>query len=132
MSIPNSTDGSASWLGLWVLKSLRSMSHGQSVCRGLAMRASSESASSIRNSASSNSLMAIVRSSMAGSNKARRILEERSDVALVTGRRRERFPEQSIYNRLADLEWDTPVGEIDTSHGDVMVRVDAFRQDRGV
>jgi GT2 family glycosyltransferase len=60
--------------------------------------------------------------------KARRILEERSDVALVTGRRRERFPEQSIYNRLADLEWDTPVGEIDTSHGDVMVRVDAFRQ----
>ena len=47
---------------------------------------------------------------------------------LVSGRRRERFPDQSIYNRLADLEWDMPVGEIKGSHGDIMVRAEAFRQ----
>jgi GT2 family glycosyltransferase len=57
-----------------------------------------------------------------------RVLEERPDVGLVTGRRRERFPERSSYNRLADLEWDMPIGEIDGSHGDIMVRVDAFRE----
>jgi GT2 family glycosyltransferase len=57
-----------------------------------------------------------------------RFLEERLDVALVTGRRRERFPERSIYNRLADIEWDAPAGEIKSTHGDVMVRAEAFRQ----
>ncbi len=63
--------------------------------------------------------------------KGMRVLEERPEVGLVTGRRRERHPEQSGYNRLADLEWDMPIGEIDGSHGDVMVRVDAFRQAGG-
>jgi GT2 family glycosyltransferase len=62
-------------------------------------------------------------------DRALRVFEERPDVALVTGRRRERHPDLSAYNRLADIEWDAPVGEeIRGSHGDVMVRVDAFRQ----
>jgi GT2 family glycosyltransferase len=61
-------------------------------------------------------------------DRARRVLEERPDVALVTGHRRERFPEQSIYNRLADIEWNMPVGEVKGSHGDIMVRVEPFRQ----
>jgi GT2 family glycosyltransferase len=56
-----------------------------------------------------------------------RILEDRPEVALVTGRRRERFPERSVYNRLADLEWDMPIGPIKGSHGDIMVRAEAFR-----
>ncbi len=60
--------------------------------------------------------------------RALRVLEERPDVALVSGRRRERFRERSIYNRLADLEWDLPVGEIKGAHGDMMVRAKAFRQ----
>jgi cellulose synthase/poly-beta-1,6-N-acetylglucosamine synthase-like glycosyltransferase len=60
--------------------------------------------------------------------RAYRVLQERPDVALVTGRRRERFPERSTYNRLADLEWDMPLGEIEGSHGDIMVRAEAFRQ----
>jgi GT2 family glycosyltransferase len=42
---------------------------------------------------------------------ARAFLDERPDVAVVCGRRRERFPEASIYNGLVDQEWDTPVGE---------------------
>src|SRR5262249_1184135 len=59
--------------------------------------------------------------------RAGRVLEGRPDVALVTGRRRERFPERSIYNHLADLEWDMPLGEIAGSHGDILVRAEAFR-----
>ena len=39
--------------------------------------------------------------------QAIRTLEEHPDVAVVCGRRRERFPEHTVYNRLADLEWDT-------------------------
>jgi GT2 family glycosyltransferase len=64
-------------------------------------------------------------------DKGLHVLHERPDVALVTGRRRERFPEKSIYNRLADIEWDMPLGEIKGSHGDIMVRADAFRQTGG-
>lgn len=60
--------------------------------------------------------------------QAVRVLDGRPEVGLVTGRRRERFPEASCYNRLADLEWDMPVGEATGSHGDIMVRADAFRQ----
>lgn len=53
-------------------------------------------------------------------------LAEHLDVAVVCGRRRERFPEFSIYNRLCDLEWDTPVGSISACGGDAMMRVAAF------
>ena len=55
-------------------------------------------------------------------------LKNRPDVAIVTGRRRERFCEQSIYNRLADIEWDSPVGEVKYCGGDAMIRVEAFKQ----
>jgi GT2 family glycosyltransferase len=61
-------------------------------------------------------------------DRARHVLDERPDVALVTGRRRERFAEKSIYNRMADIEWNMPVGEIKGSHGDIMIRVEPFRQ----
>ena len=55
-------------------------------------------------------------------------IENRPDVAIVGGRRRERFPMQSIYNRLADIEWDSPIGEVKYCGGDALVRVEAFRQ----
>jgi GT2 family glycosyltransferase len=61
-------------------------------------------------------------------DRGRQYLEEHPGVALVAGRRRERYPERSIYNRLADIEWDLPVGEIELSHGDMMVRADAFQK----
>ena len=60
-------------------------------------------------------------------DRARRELDARPEVAVVCGRRRERHREASIYNRLADLEWDTPVGEALSCGGDAMMRVDAFR-----
>jgi len=50
----------------------------------------------------------------------------RKDVAIVCGRRRERHPAASVYNRLCDLEWDTPVGETLACGGDALVRVEAF------
>lgn len=59
------------------------------------------------------------------------VLRDRADLAVVCGRRRERFPDQSIYNRLCDLEWDTPVGEASACGGDAMMRVSAFQQVNG-
>jgi GT2 family glycosyltransferase len=48
--------------------------------------------------------------------------------AVVCGRRRERYPGGSIYNRLCDIEWDTPVGPTGACGGDSMMRVVAFRE----
>jgi GT2 family glycosyltransferase len=51
------------------------------------------------------------------------------DMAAVCGRRRERFPEKSIYNMLCDLEWaDQAPGEATACGGDVLMRVESFRQ----
>lgn len=58
---------------------------------------------------------------------AHRTLRERRELAVVCGRRRERYPEASIYNRAIDVEWDTPVGDADACGGDAMMRVEAFR-----
>jgi GT2 family glycosyltransferase len=59
---------------------------------------------------------------------AARELEMAPQLAVVCGRRRERFREHSTYNRLCDIEWDTPVGEAKACGGDAMMRVSAFRQ----
>ncbi|WP_353258815.1 glycosyltransferase family 2 protein [Prochlorothrix hollandica] len=47
-------------------------------------------------------------------------------VAIVCGRRRERYPQATPYNRLADLEWDTPIGETQACGGDALIRVAAL------
>ena len=49
-------------------------------------------------------------------------------LAVVCGRRRERHPEASLYNRLCDLEWDTPVGEALACGGDFLARAAALAQ----
>ncbi|MDZ4310145.1 MAG: glycosyltransferase [Cypionkella sp.] len=46
---------------------------------------------------------------------------------VVCGRRRERFPEASVYNRLADVEWDTPVGQALACGGDALMRFAAVQ-----
>ena len=49
-------------------------------------------------------------------------------LAVVCGRRRERYPEASPYNKLCDIEWDTPIGEAKACGGDAMMRVAALKQ----
>ena len=49
-------------------------------------------------------------------------------LAVVCGRRRERLPDASPYNRLADMEWNTLVGEASACGGDALMRVAAIRQ----
>ncbi|MBP8185337.1 MAG: glycosyltransferase family 2 protein [Pseudomonas sp.] len=58
--------------------------------------------------------------------QAQAFLDEHPAVAVVCGRRRERFPQRSIYNLLCDLEWDTPIGEAQACGGDALMRADAF------
>lgn len=57
---------------------------------------------------------------------AQAFLADQPQVAVVCGRRRERFPQRSVYNLLCDLEWDTPIGEAKACGGDALMRVDAF------
>ncbi|MGO9466434.1 MAG: glycosyltransferase [Isosphaeraceae bacterium] len=59
------------------------------------------------------------------------VIESQPDIAVVCGRRRERFPERSVYNRLADLEWDSPLGAAKACGGDSLMRAAAFRQVNG-
>lgn len=58
-------------------------------------------------------------------------LQQNPQVVAVSGRLRERFPEKSLYNRLADLEWDRPVGETKSCGGVAMMRVEAVRRAGG-
>ncbi|MHC8320941.1 glycosyltransferase family 2 protein [Pseudomonas sp. GB2N2] len=58
--------------------------------------------------------------------RAQAFLDAQPQVAVVCGRRRERFPEHSIYNLMCDIEWNTPVGEAKACGGDALMRADAF------
>jgi GT2 family glycosyltransferase len=53
-------------------------------------------------------------------------LKGEATLAVVFGRRRERSRNATPYNRLCDLEWDVPVGEVEACGGDAMMRVAAF------
>jgi GT2 family glycosyltransferase len=57
---------------------------------------------------------------------ARDFLGAHPRAAVACGRRRERFPEASAYNRLCDHEWDTPVGRATACGGDATMRMDAL------
>jgi hypothetical protein len=55
-----------------------------------------------------------------------------ASVAAVWGRRRELHPEQSVYNRVCDVEWgQEPPGETQVFGGDVLVRVSAVHDAGG-
>jgi glycosyltransferase involved in cell wall biosynthesis len=63
---------------------------------------------------------------------ARQFLDQHSDVAVVSGLRRERFPEKSIYNLLIDIEWrEYPFGDVKMCGGDALIRISAFHQVKG-
>jgi glycosyltransferase involved in cell wall biosynthesis len=53
-------------------------------------------------------------------------LSTHQQVCAVFGRRRERYPERSVYNWLCDREWDVPIGDAKSCGGDVMMRVSAL------
>jgi GT2 family glycosyltransferase len=59
---------------------------------------------------------------------ARAFLDTHPDVAIVAGRLRERFPEASIWNRLADAEWDTATGETEAVGGIAVLRFAAISE----
>jgi len=63
--------------------------------------------------------------------RAQQELDTRPEIVVVCGRRRERFPEATLYNRLCDIEWNTPVGETKACGGDAMMRVSALRAVNG-
>ena len=52
--------------------------------------------------------------------------ETQPHIAAVCGRRRERYPDVSLYNRMCDEEWNTPTGQADACGGDALIRVRAF------
>ncbi|MFT3731278.1 MAG: glycosyltransferase family 2 protein [Hyphomicrobium sp.] len=53
-------------------------------------------------------------------------LKAHADVGAVAGRRRERYPERSVYNWLCDREWDTACGETRAVGGDSVMRMAAI------
>lgn len=63
--------------------------------------------------------------------KAAAAMEGNPQLAAVCGRRRERFPEASPYNQLAEMEWNTPVGIADACGGDALIRVEALKAVNG-
>jgi GT2 family glycosyltransferase len=49
-------------------------------------------------------------------------LQRSPRVAVVWGHRRERFPQQSVYNRVLDLDWVYPPGDSEFCGGDALFR----------
>jgi GT2 family glycosyltransferase len=58
-------------------------------------------------------------------------LARAADVGIVCGRLRERHPEASRYNRLCDIEWDTPEGDVAACGGIFLARAAAFAEAGG-
>lgn len=54
-------------------------------------------------------------------------LTNNNKAAVVCGRRRERFPDKSVYNMLCDIEWETPIGQTLSCGGDSVMRLQAFK-----
>ena len=60
--------------------------------------------------------------------KAVSFLDESKDVAVVCGFLHEQYPEKTVYNRICDIEWRGPVGEIKACGGIFVVRSDVYRR----
>ncbi len=64
-------------------------------------------------------------------DQALAFIEKKNDIAVVCGRRKEIYPENSIYNMLCDIEWNTPVGEAKACGGDALMRIQALQSVNG-
>ena len=49
-------------------------------------------------------------------------MQAHPQAVVVAGRRRERFPQASVWNRLCDREWNTPIGPALACGGDALMR----------
>lgn len=58
-------------------------------------------------------------------------LNQHPQVAVVCGRRKERYPTNSVYNQLCDVEWNTPIGKAKACGGDAIMRVNVVKQVNG-
>lgn len=58
-------------------------------------------------------------------------LAQNPQVAVVCGRRRERYPQRTTYNLLCDIEWDTPVGQARSCGGDALYRLSVLMRVEG-
>lgn len=62
---------------------------------------------------------------------AAKALDAAPQLAAVHGRLRERFRDASVYNRICDLEWNTPVGPSAACGGNAMLRLSCLRATGG-
>ncbi|MCA9214708.1 MAG: glycosyltransferase family 2 protein [Planctomycetales bacterium] len=53
-------------------------------------------------------------------------LRKNAQLAIVVGQLREQFPDASVYNRLCDMEWRIPAGQISECGGNALIRVQAL------
>lgn len=63
--------------------------------------------------------------------KAYDFLESNPTVAVACGRRSEKFPNSSIYNKMCDIEWNTEVGPALSCGGDALIRASVFKVAKG-
>lgn len=63
--------------------------------------------------------------------RAEQALDAEPQLCAVFGRRRERAPAASLYNRLCDDEWNVPIGLVRSCGGDVLFRAAAIVQAGG-
>jgi glycosyltransferase involved in cell wall biosynthesis len=62
---------------------------------------------------------------------ALKVLESEPSIAAVWGHRRELHPEQSLFNRVLDLDWIYPAGNTDYCGGDVVMKRSAIAEVEG-
>lgn len=63
--------------------------------------------------------------------RAAAILEEDASIGVVCGMLAEASPDASIYNRVCDLQWRVPAGDVASCGGLFMIRRDAYEQAGG-
>lgn len=56
---------------------------------------------------------------------------EHADAGIVAGKLREEQRDRNVYHRLADMEWDGPVGDVESTGGIFMIRADVFEEAGG-
>ncbi|OUR61409.1 hypothetical protein A9Q74_09600 [Colwellia sp. 39_35_sub15_T18] len=63
--------------------------------------------------------------------QAQSFLHNNTEYAIVCGRRRERFPDATLYNQFCDDEWNTPLGNALSCGGDALVRTTCLQEVNG-